>query len=64
MLEMSDRFNAEVVQPIMYNYIKDKKHFQRNAAVALGNEGDPAHVPALVREDDAGARREIQEALG
>jgi epoxyqueuosine reductase len=98
MLEMSDRFNAEVVQPIMYNYIKDKKYFQRNAAVALGNTGDPAHVPALGRaledpepvvrghaawalgrigghpararlesalgrEDDAGVRREIAEAL-
>ena len=49
MLEMSERFQAEVVQPIMYNYIKDMKYFQRNAAVALGNTGDPRHVPALGR---------------
>ena len=49
MLEMPDSFRTEVVQPIMYNYIKDKKYFQRNAAVALGNTGDPEHVPILGR---------------
>ena len=31
----------------MYNYIKDKKYFQRNAAIALGNMGDPEHIPVL-----------------
>ncbi len=27
--------------------IMDKKYLQRNAAIALGNHGDPAHVPVL-----------------
>lgn len=49
MLEMSDRFFERIVQPIMYNYIKDRRYFQRNAAIALGNTGDPEHIPALTR---------------
>jgi epoxyqueuosine reductase len=52
LLELSDAFYAETVQPIMYNYIKEKKYFQRNAAVALGNTRDPEHVPALDRAMD------------
>jgi epoxyqueuosine reductase len=47
MLEMSDQFYEKTVHPIMYNYIKDKKYFQRNAAIALGNTGDPDHIPLL-----------------
>ena len=46
---MSDQFYEETVHPIMYNYIKDKKYFQRNAAIALGNMGDPEHIPVLYR---------------
>jgi len=46
---MSDRFYETTVRPIMYNYIKDKKYLRRNAAIALGNTGDPDHVPALAR---------------
>jgi epoxyqueuosine reductase len=49
MLEMSDVFFGKTVLPIMYNYMKDKKYFQRNAAIALGNTGDPEHIPALDR---------------
>ena len=49
LLESSDGFFARTVQPIMYNYISEKKYFQRNAAIALGNGGDPEHVPALDR---------------
>jgi epoxyqueuosine reductase len=52
LLEMTDAFHAGTVQPIMYNYIKEKKYFQRNAAVALGNTGDPGYVPALARAMD------------
>jgi epoxyqueuosine reductase len=33
----------------MYNYINDKKYFQRNAAIAMGNTGDPDYIPALDR---------------
>jgi epoxyqueuosine reductase len=47
MLEMSDHFYEKTVRPIMYNYINDKKYFQRNAAIALGNTGDPDHIPLL-----------------
>ena len=49
LLEMPEGFFETRVLPIMYNYMKDKKYFQRNAAIALGNEGDPESVPALVR---------------
>ena len=47
MLEMPDGFYERTIHPIMYNYLKDKKYLRRNAAIALGNTGDPAHVPAL-----------------
>ncbi len=45
LLEMSDHYYEKTVRPIMYNYIHDKKYFQRNAAIALGNTGDPDHIP-------------------
>jgi epoxyqueuosine reductase len=48
-LNMTDAYYRARVHPIMYNYIKDKKYIQRNAAIALGNLGDPAHVPDLAR---------------
>ena len=44
---MTDEFFAARVQPLMYNYIKERKYFQRNAAIALGNLGDPAFIPDL-----------------
>jgi len=47
MLNMTDEFYATIVQPLMYNYIKERKYFQRNAAIALGNLGDPAFIPDL-----------------
>jgi epoxyqueuosine reductase len=47
MLNMTDAFYTRRVQPLMYNYIKDKKYFRRNAAIALGNLGDPGFVPDL-----------------
>ena len=49
MLEMSDRFYEKTVRPIMYNYINEKKYFQRNAAIALGNIKNPDHIPYLDR---------------
>jgi len=49
MLNMTDAFYATRVQPIMYNYIKEKKYFRRNAAIALGNLGDPEFIPDLGR---------------
>ncbi|HZK83874.1 MAG TPA: 4Fe-4S double cluster binding domain-containing protein [Desulfosporosinus sp.] len=47
MLKMTDEFYETRIQPLMYNYIKDRKYFQRNAAIALGNLGDPAFIPEL-----------------
>jgi epoxyqueuosine reductase len=49
MLAMSDQFYEKTVRPVMYNYINDKKYFQRNAAIALGNTGDPDHISILDR---------------
>ncbi|SFM20056.1 epoxyqueuosine reductase [Pelosinus propionicus] len=46
-LHMTDDFYQTRVQPLMHNYIKHKKYFQRNAAIALGNLADPAAIPDL-----------------
>ena len=67
MLEMPDGFYEKTVRSVMYNYIQEKKYFQRNAAIALGNTGDPEHIPALARamEDPAELVREYSAwALG
>jgi epoxyqueuosine reductase len=48
-LNLSDEYYTKRVQPLMYNYIRDKKYFQRNAAIALGNTGDTAFIPDLAR---------------
>jgi len=54
MLNMTDEFYLTRILPLMYNYIKDMKYFQRNAAIALGNLGDPAFVPDLaIAMDDS-----------
>jgi len=47
MLNMTNEFYDTRVHPLMYNYIKEKKYFQRNAAIAIGNLGDPVFVPEL-----------------
>jgi len=49
LLNLTDEFYAKRVQPLMYNYIREKKYFQRNAAIALGNTGDPAYIPDLAQ---------------
>jgi len=49
LLNLSDEFYTKRVQPLMYNYIREKKYFQRNAAIALGNIGDPAFIPDLAQ---------------
>jgi epoxyqueuosine reductase len=36
----------------MYNYIRENRFFQRNAAVAMGNSGDESYIPDLVQELD------------
>ncbi|WP_242825007.1 MULTISPECIES: HEAT repeat domain-containing protein [unclassified Dehalobacter] len=47
MLNMTDEFYTTRIQPLMYNYIKDRKYFQRNAAIALGNLGESSAIPDL-----------------
>jgi epoxyqueuosine reductase len=49
LLNLTDEFYIKKVQPLMYNYIREKKYFQRNAAIALGNTGDPAYIPDLAQ---------------
>jgi epoxyqueuosine reductase len=52
LLRLTDGYYARLVQPLMYNYIRDRSLFRRNAAIALGNLGDPDTVPALVEALD------------
>jgi epoxyqueuosine reductase len=54
MLHMTDEYYVQVIEPLMYNYIREMEVFRRNAAIALGNIGDPEAVPALSEAlDDA-----------
>lgn len=46
-LNMTDEFYANRIKPIMYNYIKDKRYFIRNAAIAMGNSKDENYVKDL-----------------
>jgi epoxyqueuosine reductase len=48
-LNLTDEFYLRRVQPLMYNYLKEKKYFQRNAAIALGNTHDPAFILDLAK---------------
>jgi epoxyqueuosine reductase len=67
LLNLSEDFYIKRVQPLMYNYIRDKKYFRRNAAIALGNVGDPAFIPdlALAMQDPEELVREYTAwALG
>jgi hypothetical protein len=34
LLNLSGEFYAKRVQPLMYDYIRDKKYFQRNATIS------------------------------
>ena len=49
LLNLSDEFYFKRVRPLMYNYIREKKYFQRNAAIALGNIRDSAFIPDLAQ---------------
>ena len=50
LLHMPDGFYEDCVFPIMYNYVRDPVVFQRNAAIAMGNSGDPKYIPDLEEE--------------
>lgn len=46
-LNMTEEFYEKRIRPIMYNYIKDIRYFKRNAAIAMGNSGNPEYIPYL-----------------
>lgn len=52
LLHMPEGLYENYVRPIMYNYFKDPKYFQRNAAIAMANSGETAYVPELIAELD------------
>lgn len=58
LLFMDDAYYARCVEPVMYNYIRNPDFFRRNAAIAMGNSGDAAYIPALER-----AAREGSESV-
>ncbi len=49
LLGMDGEFERKAVAPLLYTYMRDRRFFQRNAAVALGNSGDPETVPYLAK---------------
>ena len=49
LLRMDEETQAKAVAPLLYTYMRERKYFQRAAAVALGNSGDQEMVPHLVR---------------
>lgn len=68
MLNMTDEFYETRVQPLMYNYIKERKYFQRNTAWALGKISGRSAKQILKasgnRETSETVKKEIQAALG
>ena len=68
LLFLDDDYYRETVQPIMFNYIHDYRYFRRNAALVMGNSGDPKYLPALHRaektEEDEMVREMIAWAIG
>lgn len=67
LLHLDEAFYRSRVKPIMYNYIKARRFFQRNAAVALGNTGDAAFLPELGKElahPDETVREHVAWAIG
>jgi epoxyqueuosine reductase len=67
LLKLPDEFFTKTVQSLMYNYISEKRYFQRNAAIAIGNTGDSSFVPALatsMQEAEGMVRGYVAWALG
>ncbi|PKN60156.1 MAG: PBS lyase [Deltaproteobacteria bacterium HGW-Deltaproteobacteria-11] len=49
LLRMDREIEQKAVAPLLHTYMQERKYFQRNAAVALGNSGDPEVAPHLAR---------------
>ena len=47
LLKMDRETETKAVAPLLHTYMQERKYFQRNAAVALGNSGNPEFVPHL-----------------
>lgn len=62
-LILDGNYFDEVVHPIMYNYIRDPDIFRRNAAIALGNSGDPSHLPMLKHALESIESEPVREAI-
>ena len=67
-LAMDSDYYETSVRPVTYNYIKNPAYLQRNAAVALGNGGDPAsavpHLCQALSNERAFVRGHAAWALG
>lgn len=51
-LTMPPGYYETWLEPVMYNYIKEKRFFQRNAAIAMGNSNNLNYVPDLAAAMD------------
>ena len=49
-LHMPEGFYESRIRPILYNYIKETRYLQRNAAIAMGNLGDKKFISDLELE--------------
>ncbi len=66
LLNMSDEHFKAKILPLL-DYIRDKRYFKRNAAVALGNLGEEEAIPALaqaMKDTDELVRGHAAWALG
>ena len=55
MLFADDAYYEACLKPVMFNYIHDIDIFRQNAAIAMGNSGDAAYLPALQRALETGS---------
>lgn len=63
-LFLDDDYYREVVQPIMFNYIRDYRYFRRNAALVMGNSGEKKYLPALRRAAQTEQDDMVREMIG
>ncbi len=66
-LNMTDEYYERRIKPLLYNYIKDKRYFMRNAAIAIGNSKDEKYLNDLelaLSNPDAMVRKYVVWALG
>ena len=57
MLFCDEAYYEAWLKPVMFNYIRDIDIFRQNAAIAMGNSGDRAYLPALERASCEGSEQ-------